>query len=327
MNNIIVIIIYIILLTKIIIFYNIYLTNKQNYTKLKNTFERKIEKELSIISSYYHTNKSIKLSRVYTSPTKYDKKETYANMKYDKSKILSKYRLKRAKILIAVHSHISLFYHRHVFRKIYRYYNNIHLLFFIGLNYNNKFYSLLNEEINMNNDIVAFNCMCNYNNLQYLTYNFILWAKKYKFMYDIIIKQDTDTFLNINLLQIIIEKKLLYKTNYIFGRIWNFKNKKNEYPSGMCYLFSSESLEKLSYHINKKYSQVNFGFAEDKFIGYLAREANFSFYDLYYSFNFKYYLQLPDNLIFINNTLLIHSLRISEIAFLYYLNSNFTLKS
>lgn len=290
-------------------------SNKQKYLFKEKIFRNRLKKELRIINSYFKNNQSIKLSRKFISLTYYNKNNRNNKVYEKRCKIISTFQITHKKILIAVHSHISLFYQRFVFRKTYKKYKNIQLLFFIGLDFNQTNQLFLKEEIKIYNDIVLFNFCSNYKNLQYLTYNFILWIKEYKYLYDIIIKQDTDTFLNINLLQNIIFSKIYNKTDYVLGFIWYFNINSKQYPSGMSYIFPSQSIDKLTNNIEKKYKKFMYGYPEDKFFGYLARQANFTFYDSYHNFSFKCCLQIPDKMVEINHILMIHGLRISEIAF------------
>lgn len=318
---------YIINLVVVIKFlYIFYINMKYKHYYLQSTimFDKMINKELYIIYSYYKTNKSIKLSRNFSSLTKYDKHKKNKKVYNYKCKVTSKYIKIHKKILVAIHSHVSLFYQRYVIRKTYKIYNNIQLLFFIGLDFNETINQILNEEMILYKDIILFNFYSDYKNLHYLTYNFILWAKENKDLFDIIIKQDIDVFLNLHLLQNIITNNLKNETYYVLGYIWNYKNKKKEYAIGMSYIFSSKSLDKLTNNIERKYSKFKYGIAEDKFVGYLAREANFTFYDSYNNFYYKSFLQIPDNIDDINNILMIHDLRISEIAFLNYITTNST---
>lgn len=85
--------------------------------------------------------------------------------------------MKNKRILLAVYSQVSLFYQRYVIRKIYKIYKDIQLLLFIGLDYNNTTNSIIKEEMNLYRDIILFDFYTTYNNLQYFTYNFILWVK------------------------------------------------------------------------------------------------------------------------------------------------------
>lgn len=176
--------------------------------------------------------------------------------------------------------------------------------------------------MNIYKDIILLEFYNDYKNLHYLTYNFILWVKKYKHLYDIIIKQDTDAFLNINLLQKILSNKIRNESNFVLGHIWNYKDKENQYAIGPSYIFSSKSIDKLTLNIEKIYRKLFYGYAEDKFFGYLARQANFTFYDIFYNFHFKSFLDMPYKIIDINNTFMIHRLRICEIAYLNYIIYN-----
>lgn len=324
MNNICIIII----LVFILIVNRKYLStekyNNQQILQITSTFDKRINEELHILSYNFKINKTIKFIRKYLSVTNYDKKKKKNNKISNKScKVLSNFKIKYKKILIAIHSHISLFYQRHVLRKIYKIYKNIQLLFFIGLDYNITLNLIVKEEMNIYKDIILFNFYSNYYNLEYLTFNFILWLKRYYYLYDIIIKQDTDTFLNIILLEKVI-KRIASNTNYVIGYIWYYKNLKKQFPSGMCYIFSSNSVIKLAENIDKLYNKNNYGSAEDVFFGDLSREANFIFYDTFYDFHYKSFLQIPENITDMNNIFMIHSLRISEIAFLNYIITNYT---
>lgn len=174
--------------------------NTDKYMQHTLLFDKMINKEVWLIYSNYKKYKSIRFSRKFLSLTQYDKKRKNNVVYKKKCKVISKFKRIKRKILIAVHSHISLFYQRHVFRKIYKYYKNIQLLFFVGLDYNQSINIMAYKEMNLYKDIVLFNFYSSYYNLQYFTYNFLIWVKAYKYLYDIIIKQDTDTFLNLNLL-------------------------------------------------------------------------------------------------------------------------------
>lgn len=207
--------IYITVIGIYVLYIIIYYGNTQKYIKETLLYDKMINKELRIIYSNYKKYKSIRFSRKFLTNTIYDKKKRIKVAFKTNCKVISKIKIASKRILIAVHSHISLFYQRYVFRKIYKFYKNIHLLFFVGLDYNQTIYSILKQEMNLYNDIVLFNFYSNYYNLQYFTYNFILWVKRHKNLYKIIIKQDTDTFLNINLLNRIIENNINNTTNYI----------------------------------------------------------------------------------------------------------------
>lgn len=294
------------------------------FNQKKVIFDDRINYELFVINSFYNSNKSIKLCRKFLTFTHYNKSKNIENIYKKECKVISKFNKYNRKILVAVHSHISLFYQRHVLRKIYKIYKNIQLLFFVGLDYNRTLNTILKEEISTYNDIILFEFYSNYKNLQYLTYNFVLWVKKYRYLYNIIIKQDTDTFLNVFLLEKIL-LNMKNKTNYVIGHIWHYKRKGREFPSGMAYIFPSQSVEKLTENIQQKYLKFVYGYPEDKLFGYLAREANFTFYDSYHDFNYRCFLQIPTNIMNINNIFMIHSLRISEIAFLNYVVSNITI--
>lgn len=290
----------------------------KKYYQAKLIFEKRINKELLNINSFYKNNKSIKLCRKYITSTHYDKYIDNKTVYLKQCKVISKFKRTFKRILVACHSHISLFYHRHVIRKMYKYFDDIQILFFIGLDHNNQINLMLKEEMDAYRDVILFNFYSNYNNLIYLTYNFILWVKRYKYLYDIIIKQDTDTFLNVILLQKIINTKIKNDSYYVMGYIWHFNNKEKQFPSGMCYIFSSQSVDRLTKNIDDKYIRVInriHGSAEDVFFGYLAKEAKLSFYDLYYTFHFKSFFHIPDYYIDINNVFMIHDLRVAEIAF------------
>lgn len=236
-----------------IIIYLIYIT--QNYKlklQVEDQYEKLLYKELSAINNVYKANLPIILSRNNTSITIYKKNKIniITNLTH---KFFNNFIKRKRKILIAVHSHNSLFYHRYVFRKVYRRYKDIQLLFFMGLDYNNSINNLVYEEMKIYRDIVIFDFYCNYHNLHYQTYKFLLWIKDYKHLYKVIIKQDTDTFINIHLLNLVIND-LIYKNNsFVFGRIWYYNDIKRKYPSGMSYIFLSKSINKLLCNIDKGY--------------------------------------------------------------------------
>lgn len=327
MNELIYYFISSLIITKILIFY--YSKNikyKIVYIQSTKEFDKMIKKEVFMVKSYYiKTNKSIKSSRNYTTITVYNKNKINKLLYKKKCKVKSNFKEQHKEILIAIHCYHSLFYQRYVFRKIYRKYKNIQLLFFVGLDYNDTINHLVYEEMLLHKDIILFEFYNDYKNLHYLTFNFILWVKKYKYLYDVIVKEDTDTFLNIKLLQKILIEKIKNQTKYVLGYIWNINNKLTKYAIGMCYIFSSQSVNKLTENIeNKFYKYVN-GIAEDKLFGYLANEANFTFYDSYRTFKYKSLLQPPDNAIDLSEILMIHRLRIAEIAFLNLIIFNSTI--
>lgn len=165
-------------------------------------------------------------------------------------------------------------------------------------------------------DIVLFNFVCNYFKLCMLTYNFLLWIKEYQQFYDTIIKLDTDTFLNIKLVKIILNRILKLNKTLVLGKIWHINNKSNMYPSGMSYAFSSKSINILVADLEEKINKIKCSFEEDMLFGHLARESNFTFFDSFLSFNYISYKQIPNNKFNLNETYMIHKLRVSEIAFL-----------
>lgn len=215
-----------------------------------------------------------------------------------------------------MHSHISLFYHRFIFRRIYGLYKDIHLLFFIGLDENQTINKELHREMKEYKDIVLFNFVCNYFKLCMLTYNFLLWIKEYQQFYDTIIKLDTDTFLNIKLVKIILNRMLKLNKTFVLGKIWHINNKSNMYPSGMPYAFSSKSINILVANLEEKINKIKCSFEEDMLFGHLARESNFTFFDSFLYFNYISFKQIPNNKFNLNETYMIHKLRVSEIAFL-----------
>lgn len=294
------------------------INNQKKYTIIDLAYKEKIEKELYFIKRIYKANIPIKYSRKYTSNTKYEKTKDIYKQENNTIKIISRYIKRRRKILLAIHSHISLFYHRYVFRKIYKNYNEVELIFFIGLDNNKSLNNLLFKEMIKNKDIVIFNFLCEYHNLHYLTYYFLTWIEKHKYLYEIIIKQDTDTFLNIELVKYITTNKTISNSSYVLGKIWFYHNKNRTYPSGMSYIFQSKSISKLLHNTFDDFSKLKYGYPEDQFFGYLARKANLIFYDSYIDFKYISYLQLPNFVFDCHNVFMIHSLRISEIAFLHF---------
>lgn len=305
---------------------NIYNTNIKNYELHYHT---KLLFELSTINSCCSNNVPIKCSRSLTFVNNNIKKRINSNSKkyysFNRTSYFHSFIIRKANILIALHSHISLFYHRYVFRRIYKYYNDVQLLFFIGLDKNDTLNSMLYEEMKRYKDIILFDFYCDYYKLCMLTYNFLEWIIKYQHFYNVIIKHDTDTFLNIVLVKSTLRKLLRFNISFfVLGKIWHFDDEKRKYPSGMAYIFSSKSINQLMRNIDKNLHNLKCSFEEDMMFGFLSRKANFTFLDSYISFNYSSYTYIPKYKFNINNTFMIHALRIAEIAFLHMLIRNET---
>lgn len=165
-------------------------------------------------------------------------------------------------------------------------------------------------------DIILFNFYSNYNSLHLLTYYFLKWVYKYRSLYEIIVKQDTDTFLNIINLKLILTK-IPHNATFVLGHIWFYNNKYIRYPSGMAYAFLSKSINRIILPLDDIINKVKDGYPEDKLFGLLARKAGLFIIDSYISYKYNSYLKLPNIFINITNVYMIHWLRISEIAYLH----------
>lgn len=276
----------------------------------------KLKRELQFIINVSKNNLPIKCSRKFTSGVAYTKHITV--IKINKSNIIfnKNFNKRRSKILIAIHSHISLFYQRYVFRNIYKLYKDITLLFFVALDFNKNMNNLVYKESKIYKDIVIFNFYGNYNSLYFLTYNFLKWVKKYYYLYDVIVKQDTDTFINVKIMRSILDN-LYTNRSFVMGYIWKYKNKNLRYPSGMSYVFLSKSINELTINIDEVFNNITYGYAEDKFFGILSRSGGFIFIDVKESYNYTSYLEIPNYLFDIKKVYMIHWLRISEIAYFH----------
>lgn len=297
-------------------FYYLIFYNKNNFQKVLK-YENQLSQELVAINRIYKANLPIINSRNFTSSTKYNilkmkKKKNLSNT------IFINFCKRKNKILIAIHSHVILFYERYVFRKIYKRYTNITILFFMGIDYNNTINNLVFKEMKEYRDIILFDIYCDYSDLHLQTYKFLYWIKKYKYLYDVIIKQDTDTFININILKLILQDLLYKNITFVMGRIWYYNDNTRKYPSGMAYIFLSKSIDLLMINIDRVFCTLRKGYPEDIFFGILARKANFSFIDSYKTYNYTTYLFIPNYIFDANTIFMIHWLRISEIAFLHF---------
>lgn len=111
--------------------------------------------------------------------------------------------------------------------------------------------------------------------------------KRVSKVYRIIIKQDTDAYLNIYLVEAALKKLLQLKIPFVLGKIWCIKNERKRYPSGMSYIFSAKSINRIIKSVNRNIYKIKNSFEEDMLFGALLREANFSFFDSFISFNYN----------------------------------------
>lgn len=110
-----------IMIKKIVIIIWTNMKYKHIYLHYIVKFDKKMNKELFIINSYFQLNKSIKSCRKFITSTKYDKKIKNIKLYKNKCKVVSKFKKEKRKILVAVHSHISL-YKNIKYTKIFNYY-------------------------------------------------------------------------------------------------------------------------------------------------------------------------------------------------------------
>lgn len=103
------------------------------YYKLEIAFNEKIKHELTYIINTTYYNMTIIDSRILTSDIKYAKTIKTKKIHKKSATYNNDFKKHKSKILIAIHSHISLFYHRFVFRNIYKLCSDIQVLFFIAL--------------------------------------------------------------------------------------------------------------------------------------------------------------------------------------------------
>lgn len=219
--------------------------------------------------------------------------------------------IKDCEYLITIISEPEMFYERHVLRKIYKKYNFLSCVFITGKSNKSNINRKITKEISTHKDIVQFNFISSYYALELQTYNILLWSSKLHTHFKWLIKHDTDTFFNINVLR---KLHLTYnrdEENKIWGYIIGF------FPSGMGYVIPYKLINTL---LNASSSEINsncYGKPEDVFIGRLCRISKVSMCDIR-----KYNKKIGEGGIVIDsvdNFFMIHRLKPHEIFFLHHI--------
>lgn len=175
-------------------------------------------------------------------------------------------------ILIGVASGPEYFVERHVYRLMYKKYNFLKVVFFMGASMNHSLNVIINRENSIFNDMIIFSFLSSYYNLTSQLICELTWVNEYCRNFNWYIHHTSETYLNVKhiysflykymekncLLGYIIKKNMVQMKDKVFYIPQNVLNISvyPDYPSGFGYIVDKIALSEIGSIINEIHPKV-----------------------------------------------------------------------